>query len=433
MWKRRFGLTREVTVSYWMDILYISQYFPPEIGAASARAFELSRRWVAHGHRVTVLTGLPNYPTGDPNSERHAPHSRLTARETLDGIRVIRTWLWGVGDRRVRDRILSYSSFWLSSTLRVIPFPRPDVVVASSPPLTVGLVGWWVGRIKRTPFILDVRDLWPESIADLGAVANESMMVRMLDRISRFLYKRASRVVAISDAMREALLNAKGVPSARTATIPNGVETETFMPKDNSEATKERLGLGGKILVSFMGTIGLAQDVGVVIRSASRLRLGLNPIHFLFVGEGPMKRHAMETVAREELPNVTFLAGQKRQNIPELVQASDICLVTLRKAPVNEGAIPVRMLEFMSCGRPVVLCAEGQASRILKAAGAGVVVEQGDDSALAATIVRLGRDADLRGKLGANGRRYVVQNFSREEMAHRYLEILDQARSSFAK
>ena len=412
-----------------MDILYISQYFPPEIGAASARAFELSRYWVANGHQVTVLTGLPNYPTGDLNSVRHASSSRSSRQETLEGVRVVRTWLWGVGERSVRDRILSYLSFWLSSTLRVIPFPRPDVVVASSPPLTVGLAGWWASRIKKSPLIFDVRDLWPESIADLGAVANESMTLRILDRLSTFLYKRADRVVAISDAMREALLDAKGVPLPKTTTIPNGVETKTFLPKDHASATKEQLGLGGKFLVSFIGTIGLAQDVDVVIRSASRLQSGLNPIHFLFVGEGPMKRHAMEAVAEGKLSNVTFLTGQKRDKIPELIRASDICLVTLRTASVNDGAIPVRMLEFMSCERPVVLCAKGQSSQILRAAEAGVVVEQGNDSALAAAIVRLSRDADLRRRLGANGRRYVVQNFSREEMAHRYLEVLDQVSS----
>lgn len=416
-----------------MHILYISQYFPPEIGAASARAFELSRRWVESGHHVTVLTGLPNYPTGSPDPVRHGSKSLLTRRETVEGVRVIRTWLLSIGERRVRDRILSYASFWLTSTLRVISLSRPDVVVASSPPLTVGLTGWWVSLIKKTPFILDVRDLWPESITDLGAVASQSTIVHILDRISRFLYKTADGVVVISNAMREALADGKGVSLVTMATIPNGVETESFIPRDRSEATRSELGLSGKILVSFIGTIGLAQDIDVIIQSASRLASGPNPIHFLFVGEGPMKRHAMEAVARVELSNVSFLAGQKRDKIPALIAASDICLVTLRKAGVNDGAIPVRMLEFMSCGRPVVLCADGQASRILKTAEAGVVVEQGDDSALAAAIVRLASDVGLRRKMGANGRRYILDNFSREQTAIRYLEVLEEVSSNYVK
>ena len=416
-----------------MDILYVSQNFPPEIGAASARAFELARHWVAMGHQVVVLTGFPNYPTGSANHGQHETIPRLTQRESVDGIRVVRTWLWGIGDRRVRDRMLTYTSFWLSSSLRGIAIPRPDVIVASSPPLTVGLTGWWLSRIKRTPFIFDVRDLWPEAIVDLGGMTNTSTVVRALGAISRFLYRKADHVVVTSDATRAALVADGAAAPARTTTIPNGVETETFIPTDDADATKENLGLGGKFLVSFIGTIGLALDVDVVIRSASRLQAGMDPIHFLFVGEGPVKRQAMDAVASRGLSNVTFLPGQRRDEIPKLIRASDVCLVTLRKAAVNDVVIPVRMLEFMSCGRPVVLCADGQAARILNAAEAGLVIEQGNDSALADAIVHLSRDVALRRNMGANGRRYVVENFSREQTARRYLEVLEQVRAGYTK
>ena len=410
-----------------MDILYISQNFPPEIGAASARVLELSRHWVAKGHRVVVLTGFPNYPTGNSDHGRRENIAGLTRRESIEGISVIRTWLWGIGHRRVRDRVLSYSSFWLSSSLRGIPIPRPDVIIASSPPLTAGLTGWWLSRIKRTPFVFDVRDLWPESIADLAGMNSKSVMVRTLAVMSKFLYNKADHVVVTSDATRKALIAKERGVSSKTTTIPNGVESEVFIEKDNADTTREELGLSGKFLVSFIGTIGLAQDVDVVIRTASRLKSGLDPIHFLFVGDGPAKRRALDAAARLRLSNVTFLAAQRRHEIPNLIRASDICLVTLRKADVNDVVIPVRMLEFMSCARPVVLCAEGQASRILNAAKAGLVIEQGNDEALAAAIVRLSQDAELRRRLGANGRRYVVENFSREQTARRYLEVLERA------
>ncbi len=416
-----------------MNILYVSQNYPPEIGAASARAFELSKHWVANGHQVTVLTGFPNYPTGSSNHLKHENTSRLTRRESVEGISIIRTCLYGIGDRRIHERILSYSSFWLSSSLRGISIPRPDVVLASSPPLTVGLTGWWLSRIKKKPFIFDVRDLWPESIADLGAMTNKSMIVRTLDAISRFLYRKANRVVVTSEATKEALVANGRVAPTRITTIPNGVETKTFVPGRNDDVTREELGIGGKFLVSFVGTIGLAQDVDVVLRSASRLKSISNPIHFLFVGEGPVKRHAMDVVARLGLSNVTFLTGQRRDQIPKFIQASEVCLVTLRKADVNDIIIPVRMLEFMSCGRPVVLSAVGEAARILNAAGAGLVIEQGNEEALTAAIVRLSRDAGLRQKMGANGRRYVIENFSREQTARRYLGVLEQASSNCMK
>ena len=416
-----------------MNILYISQNFPPEIGAASARVFELSRHWVAKGHRVVVLTGFPNYPTGDSNHRMGERIARLTATESMEGVSIIRTWLWGIGDRRARDRVLSYLSFWLSSSLRGIPVARTDVVVASSPPLTVGLTGWWLSRIKRIPFIFDVRDLWPESIAELATMTNRSAVVRTFGCIAGFLYSKADHVVVTSDATRDVLVAKERDVWSKTTTIPNGVETEAFTDIDDGDATREELGLRGKFLVSFIGTIGLAQDVDVVIRAASRLQSDLSPIHFLFVGEGPMKRHAMETVARKELSNVTFMKGQRRDKVARLIQASGICLVTLRKAGVNDVVIPVRMLEFMSCGRPVVLCAAGHAAQLLKMAKAGLVVEQGDDLALADGVVRLSRDRPLRRRMGANGRRYVVQNYSREQTARRYLEILEQAGSGSGK
>ncbi|MCY4514101.1 MAG: glycosyltransferase family 4 protein [Candidatus Tectomicrobia bacterium] len=416
-----------------MDILYISQNFPPEIGAASARAFELSRHWVGMGHRVTILTGFPRYPTGHSNHYRQPGSGALTRRETVEDVSVIRTWLWGIGDRGVRDRVLSYTSFWLSSTLRGIPIPRPDVVIASSPPLTVGLTGWWLSRIKRTPFIFDIRDLWPESITDLVPMTNGSTMVRILGGMSRFLYDRADQLVVTSHSAKHKLIEDRKVEPERIRVIPNGVETEQFGPIDNAEAIREGLGLGGKILVSFIGTIGLAQDVDLVIRSAARLVPSLKPIHFLFIGEGPRKSQAMDAVARLGLSNVTFLPGQKRDEVPGLIQASDICLVTLRKAPVNDSVIPVRMLEFMSCGRPVLLSAGGEAGRIVNAAGAGMVTEQGSDMALTDAIVRLGRDAGLRRHMGEKGRQYVLANFSRAQTAIRYLEVLEEASSRHMK
>ena len=412
-----------------MDILYISQNFPPEIGAASARVFELSRHWVGMGHRVTVLTGFPRYPTGYSNHYRQPGSGLLARREFVEGISVVRAWLWGIGERRVRDRVMSYASFWLSSSLRGIPIPRPDVVIASSPPLTVGLTGWWLSRIKRTPFIFDIRDLWPESITDLVPMTNGSTMVRILEGMSRFLYDRADELVVTSHSAKHGLIEDGKVEPNRTTVIPNGVETEKFSPMDNPEAIREGLGLGGKLLVSFIGTIGLAQDVDMVIRSAARLLLSREHIHFLFVGEGPMKSHAMLAAAKLGLSNVTFLAGQKRDDVPRLIQASDVCLVTLRKAKVNDTVIPVRMLEFMSCGRPVLLSAGGEARRIVNTAEAGTVIEQGSDTALTDAIIRLGRDAGLRRHMGEKGRRYVLDNFSRAQTAIRYLEVLEEASS----
>lgn len=442
-----------------MHILYVSQYFPPEVGAGSARAFELAKHWVHAGHRVTALTGFPSYPTGwNGNGNGAHPPPELTAsQECGDRLRVIRTWAMGVGSRTPRERLMAWSSFSLSSSLRGIAIPKPDVVVASSPPLTVGMTGWWLSRLKRKPFVFDVRDLWPESVRDLAGTKPGTVADRTLDAMAGFLYRSADRVVVTSEATRQALLERGKTGPAITFTIPNGVETDMFAPQspepqtpesqapesNNAASFKQSLGLGGKFIVSFIGTIGLAQDLDLIIRAAEHLS-GARPapnapsrprnaecpasdIHFLFVGEGPTRQRMVDLVRERGLSNFTFMPAQPRERIPAFIQASDVCLVTLRQAPVNDVIIPFRMLEFMACARPVLLSASGESARILHDANAGLTIEQGNAAALADAILRLRQDPDLRQRAGDHGRRYIARNFSRRQMALSYLEVLKDA------
>ncbi len=416
-----------------LHILYISQYFPPEVGAGSARAFEMAKHWLAAGHRVTVLTGFPDYPTGTSNHGVRGALIRPTKTEPRDGISVVRTWSLGVGDRKIYNRLLAYSSFGVSSGVRGMFLARPDVVVASSPPLTVGLTGFWLSRFKRRPFVFDVRDLWPDSITDLRLTAPGSFYDRILGATARFLYRRANRVVVTTDATREALVASGRTDSARTVTVPNGVETGTFTPGDTREDLRESLGLRHKFLVSFIGTIGLAQDLDIVLRAAVRLAGYSDRLHFLFVGEGPRKQYVIDTVGRRHLPNFTFLPAQPRERVPELIQASDACLVTLRQTSVNQVVIPVRMLEFMASARPVLLCAAGQPARVLEQSRGGLVIEPGDDAALAAAITRCLADPELGRRMGANGRKHIVHNFSINRTAQSYLEVLQQVATNTAR
>src|SRR5271169_6249426 len=189
-----------------VKILYVSQYFPPEMGAPAARAAELSRHWVLQGHHVTVLTGFPNHPTGVVPSEHRAQFRRLVAREQIDGVNVVRTWLFPFPNRKAYERMLNYSSFCVSSAATGLFLSRPDVVIASSPQLLVGLSGWWLAFCKRVPFVFEVRDLWPESLAAVGAGGETSLMHRGLAKIAGFLYRKANRVVVVSPAFKDHLI-----------------------------------------------------------------------------------------------------------------------------------------------------------------------------------------------------------------------------------
>src|ERR1700676_5367767 len=188
-----------------MKILYVSQYFPPEMGAPAARAIELSRHWAAAGHEVTVLTGFPNHPTGVVPAEYRSKIRRLVMHEKLDGVNVVRTWLFPFPNRKAYERILNYSSFCASASTTGMFVSRPDVLIATSPQLLVGPSGWWLARTKRVPFVFEVRDLWPESLAAVGMGNGNSLLHRVLGKIADFLYRRSDRVVVVTPAFEEFL------------------------------------------------------------------------------------------------------------------------------------------------------------------------------------------------------------------------------------
>ncbi|MGH7380717.1 MAG: sugar transferase [Candidatus Methylomirabilales bacterium] len=409
-----------------MDILYVSQYFPPEMGAPSARVYELSKHWVKAGHRVTVLTGFPNHPTGIVPQEYRRRMWRLTCRERIDGIEVVRTWLYPAPNRRPWERMLVYGSFGVSASLRGLFLERPDVVIGSSPQLLNGLAGWWISRLKGCPFVFEVRDLWPESLLASGIGKENSFLMRRLERLALFLYQQSDRIVVVTDALKDCLVTQKGLSREIIHVVENGVETGQFFPRVETKELRQRLGLDGKFVVSYIGTMGYAHGLEVVLEAADRLREVLPDVVFLLVGEGAEKARLQEMAAKLRLDNLQFVDQQPRDRIPAFINMSDVCLVPLRRAELFATVLPSKMLEFMACGRPVVLGVDGQARTILDEAQAGIYVPPGDPEALIEALLRLYRDSALRARLGENGRAFIVQHFAREEKALEYLHILER-------
>jgi glycosyltransferase involved in cell wall biosynthesis len=412
-----------------MNILYVSQYFPPEMGAPAARVSELSSHWVKAAHRVTVLTGFPNHPTGVVPPEYQGKMRRLVYCENLNGIHVVRTWLLPLPNCKSHERLLSYSSFCLSSCLTGTFLRRPDVIIATSPQLLVGLTGWWVGQAKHAPFIFEVRDLWPESIAGVGAGGETSLLNRSLGRLARFLYRFSSHVVVVTPAFKERLIKKWNVNPEKISVVENGVETDLFSSNGDPETiktTKNQFGLEGRFVVSYIGTLGSASGLSVALEAAAQLQRTLPDVLFLFVGEGAQKEQLVLSAQRQNLRNVRFVSQQPRQRIPALIQASHLCLVLLKRADVFKTVIPTKMLEFMACGKTVILGVDGQAREILEKAQGGIFVEPESATALVAAIARLYGDPRGRHVLGCNGRRYITENLSRERLATVYSSILEK-------
>jgi colanic acid biosynthesis glycosyl transferase WcaI len=412
-----------------MKILYVSQYFPPEMGAPAARAAELSRHWAAAGHDVTLLTGFPNHPTGVIPPEYRDKFRRLVAHEQTNGVNVIRTWLLPFPNSKAHERMLNYSSFCISAASTGLFLSRPDVVIATSPQLLVGLSGWWLARWKRAPFVFEVRDLWPESLAAVGMGKGDSLLHRSLAKIAGFLYRHANRIVVVTPAFEDYLVEHWNVPREKISVIENGVETQLFAPEPLAGGTgsnlRRELDAEEKFVVSYIGTMGMAHGLETIIAAAVQLRATNPDVVFLMVGEGAAKQRIASLARERGLNNLRFVDQQPREKIPAYIAASDVCLVLLKKTDLFKTVIPTKMLEFMSCARPVILGVDGQARSILEEARAGLVIEPENSDALVNAIRYLAANREEARELGQNGRAHILRRFSRPQTAERYIRVLE--------
>jgi colanic acid biosynthesis glycosyl transferase WcaI len=407
-----------------MKILYVSQYFPPEMGAPAGRVAELSRLWAEDGHEITVLTGFPNHPTGIVPPEYRRKFRRLVTRDTYHGVDVVRTWLLPFPNRKAYERMLNYSSFCISSACAGIFLHRPDLVIATSPQLLVGLSGWWLARCNGVPFVFEVRDLWPESLAAVGVRSQNSPLHRSLAKIAGFLYRSCDRLVVVTPAFKDYLVEHWRVPEDKIFVVENGVETSLFSRLTPSIALRRELRAEEKFVVSYIGTMGAAHGLETLVDAAALLRERAPNVLFLLVGEGAEKARILSMARSRGLTNMRFVGQQPREKIPAYITASDACLVLLKRTELFRTVLPTKMLEFMSCARPVILGVDGHARQVMERANAGIYFQPEDPAALAEAVTDLAADPALRELLGRNGRQHVLHYFSRQHTAKAYLDVL---------
>jgi colanic acid biosynthesis glycosyl transferase WcaI len=430
------GLSNFAITEAALKILYISQYFPPEMGAPAARVSELSQRWVQAGHEVTVLTGFPNHPDGIIRPEYRKSFRRMVFRERVHDVNVVRSWLLPFPNRRPLERMLNYSSFLASAAITGSFLGAPDAVIASSPQLLVGLAGWWISRLKHVPFIFEVRDLWPESLVAVGVGNARSALHRSLAKIAAFLYRKADHIVVVTPAFREFLMSRWQVSGEKISVVPNGVETRIFSPRFVDQDLRKNVSADGKFVASFIGTMGLAHGLDTLVAAAERFQKTEPDILFMLVGDGADRERITGIARSKGLTNIRFVPQQLREKIPDYIALSDACLVLLKKSEVFETVIPTKMLEFMSCAKPVILGVAGQAREIIESSRAGICVEPENAEQLCEAILKLRNQEWLRESLGRNGRDYIIRKLSRERTADEYLQVLNevipQVRSSEA-
>jgi glycosyltransferase involved in cell wall biosynthesis len=407
-----------------VKILYVSHYFPPEMGAPAGRVAGLARQWVREGHEVDVLTGFPHHPTGIIPAGYRGAFRRGYAREDFHGVRVHRTWIFPAANRGKFRRSLNYLSFMLSAAITgSLRLCRPDVVIATSPQLLCAGAGFLLSRRFGAPLVMEVRDLWPESLVAVGAGGRRSPLVVGLERLAKWLYRSAHHVVTVTEAQRAAI-EASGIPPQKLTVIPNGIDAEFAR-----RAAEPLRPAGCSFVVTYAGTLGMAHHLETLLEAAHLLR-GEHALHFQIVGEGA-RRSALEERARQwRLHNVTFTGERPREEVPRWLGGSDVCVVLLRRTEVFLTVVPSKMLEIMSAGRPLILGVAGEAKALLERAQAGIAIDPENAQQLADAILALRANSALANRSGESGRRFVAREFNRELLARKYLAVLQGLQAS---
>ncbi len=404
-----------------MRILFLTDNFPPETNAPATRTHEHTKRWAAAGHEVTVITGVPNFPSG----KIHAGYrNKPWQQETMDGVRVIRVWTYITANEGFLKRTLDYLSFMVTGGLAGLFVKRPDVIVATSPQFFCALGGCLLSIVRRRPFVFELRDLWPDSITAVGAM-RESTAIRMLRRLEYWLYRRATRIVSVTHSFKEILVR-NGIPANKIAVVPNGVDPEAFTPGPKPAELERRLGLKGKFVAAYVGTLGMAHGLGTILDAAERLKARAD-IAFVLVGTGA--EHAkLEAEARDRgLVNVRFVGSVSKAEVKDYWRLCDVALVLLRDLPLFRHVIPSKIFEAWGSGRPVILGVAGESAGIVQDSQGGRVIPPENAETLALSIAELAATPGLAADLGRNGRRFVTGSYDRSVLARQMLDVLIEA------
>jgi glycosyltransferase involved in cell wall biosynthesis len=405
-----------------MRILFFSHYFPPEGNAPASRVYDMAKRWVAAGHEVQVITCAPSVPNG---MVYEGYKNRLWQTEVMDGIRVARVWTYIAANKGTIRRITNYVSYMLSAVFFSLFVKKPDIVIATSPQFFAGWAGLITSKLRRIPFLLEIRDLWPDTIIAVGAMQNQRLL-RVIRRLEGWMYAGATHIVTVGEGYRQKLLE-KGVESDKISIVPNGADLDFFYPRCPSEELRRRFNLQDKVVCAYVGTLGLCSGLAVVPRAAKILiERGEDSLAFLLVGDGAT-RNALEEMAQEHgLRNVVFAGRQDKRIIPDLLASCDICFAHLQKKDLFKIVLPSKVFEAAAMAKPIILGVEGCAAELVKNAEAGICIEPENAEDLATAFERLAKDPQLRTRMGESARRYVVQHFDRDKLAADYIALIER-------
>ncbi|MEN6409803.1 MAG: glycosyltransferase family 4 protein [Anaerolineaceae bacterium] len=402
-----------------MHVLLIHQAFASLDEAGGTRHHELARYLAGQGHRVTVIASPVSYLSGATRSG-HRPRW-VERQQDGENITILRTYTYSALHRSFFHRLLSFFSFMFSSFWVGVNVPKVDLVWGTSPPIFQGVTAWAVARLKRVPFLFEVRDLWPAFAVAVG-VLRQPLLIRASEWLERFLYRHADRVMVNSPGYVEHV-RARG--ARRVELIPNGADPAMFDPQADGADFRRKNGLDGKIVAMYAGAHGMSNDLGVVLAAARELT-DCPDLAVVMLGDGKDKPALMAQAQSENLQNVVFLPPAPKTEMGEALAAADLCIAILKPLAMYATTYPNKVFDYMAAGRPVVLAIDGVIRKVVEEAGAGIFVPPGNAHALAQALRQLANDPQTRRRMGANGRSAIETHFSRVDLAQRLTELLEE-------
>ncbi|RZS99288.1 hypothetical protein EV197_0497 [Aquimarina brevivitae] len=341
-----------------MHILFITDNFPPEVNAPATRTYEHCKEWVNLGADVTVITGAPNFPKG---KVYNGYKNKLYQKELIDGIKVVRVWTYISANEGFVKRILDYLSFMISSFL-VGLFIKTDIIIATSPQFFSAISGRWLGFWKRKKWIMEVRDLWPESIKAVGAMKG-GIVIRFFEFLEKRMYKKAYKIVVVTDSFKEILVKQHNILPSKIKVIKNGINSTLFQPIPKNFELLSKLNLQDKIIVGYIGTHGMAHGLDFILKSLKKINN--KDLHFLFLGDGAKREELIKLKESLNLNNVTMLPSVPKKEVVDYISILDIALVNLKKSDTFRSVIPSKIFELSGMHKPILLGVEGEAKEII--------------------------------------------------------------------
>ena len=399
-----------------MRILFLTDNFPPEVNAPATRTFEHCQEWVKAGAEVTIITGEPNFPQGKVYA---GYKNQFYKKETINGIKVIRVWTYIVPNKGILKRTLDFISFSITSFFAGL-FQKADIIIATSPQFFTALSARTLHFWKHTPWIMEVRDLWPESIKTVGAI-KQGKIIRYWEWQEERCYNSAKKIVVVTDTFKKKLIE-RGFPENKIEVIKNGVNLDLFKPIRKDQELLDKLGLRDKKIIGYIGTHGMAHKLDFILRCAKNME-NQTEFHFLFLGDGGNKEELLKLKEELKCTNVTMLPLVSKKDVKHYISILDICLINLRKDPLFTTVIPSKIFENAAMAIPILMGVEGEAQEIVESYGAGLCFEPENEDDFKKKLSQL--IVPNTYKQCQAGCLKLAADFNRKKLAHRMLKIIE--------